>query len=73
MTRYLVTQMSDGRLRTMHPLLALQSLMGPIFFHVMTRQAAEQVLGQEIDGEEAMTELAQTWLRGMEIKEKKDE
>ena len=70
---YLVTHMSEGRLRTIHPLLALQSLMGPIFFHVMTRQAAEQVLGLEIEGEEAMTELAQTWLRGMQIKERTDE
>lgn len=71
--QYLVGQMSAGRLRKLHPLLALQSLMGPIFFHLLTRQAAEQVLGLEIDGEEAMTELAQTWLRGMQIEEKRDE
>lgn len=64
--RYLGAQMSAGRLRTMHPLLALQSLMGPIFFHVLTRQAAEQVLGLDIDGEQAMTVLADTWLRGMQ-------
>jgi AcrR family transcriptional regulator len=70
---YLVAQMSAGRLRTMHPLLALQSLMGPIFFHVLTREAAERMLGLEIDGEEAMTLLADTWLRGMQIKEKSDE
>ena len=71
--QYLVGQMSAGRLRKMHPLLALQSLMGPIFFHLLTRQAAEQVLGLEMDGEEAMAELAQTWLRGMQIEEKDDE
>lgn len=68
--RYLGAQMSVGRLREMHPLLALQSLMGPIFFHVLTREAAERVLGLEIDGEEAMTLLADTWLRGMQIKER---
>lgn len=70
---YLMAQMSAGRLRAVHPLLALQSLMGPVFFHVLTRQAAERVLGLEIDGEEAMTELAETWLRGMQTKEKSDE
>lgn len=73
LAQYLVGQMSAGRLRSMHPVLALQSLMGPIFFHVMTRQAAEQVLGLQIDGEQAMQELAGTWLRGMQIEEKGDE
>jgi AcrR family transcriptional regulator len=62
---YLTTQMSEGRLRPMHPMLALQSFMGPIFFHVMTRAAAERVLGLDIEGEQAVTELAETWLRAM--------
>jgi hypothetical protein len=66
---YVTTQMSDGRLRRMHPLLALQSFVGPIFFHLMTRHAAERVLGFDIDGEQAVTELAETWLRAMSIKE----
>jgi AcrR family transcriptional regulator len=65
-TMYLAAQMSEGRLRPMHPLLALQSFMGPIFFHVMTRSAAERVLGIDIEGEQAMTELAETWLRAMQ-------
>ncbi|HUY74312.1 MAG TPA: TetR/AcrR family transcriptional regulator [Candidatus Dormibacteraeota bacterium] len=62
---YIVSQMSAGRLRPTSPLLALQSFIGPIFFHLMTRPVARRVLGMEIDGEEAVTELAQTWLRGM--------
>jgi AcrR family transcriptional regulator len=62
---YLATQMATGRLRRIHPLLALQSFVGPIFFHLITRAAAERVLGIEIGGEEAVTELAQMWLRGM--------
>jgi AcrR family transcriptional regulator len=62
---YLTAQMSEGRLRPMHPMLALQSFIGPIFFHVMTRAAAERVLGLDIEGEEAMTQLAETWLRAM--------
>ena len=70
---YVMAQMSAGRLRRMHPLLALQALIGPIFFHVMTRPAVERVLHLEMDGEQAMAELAQTWLRAMAVKEEGDE
>jgi hypothetical protein len=66
---YLVGQMQTGRLRQMHPVLALQSFVGPIFFHLMTRPLAEQVLGFDVDGEEAVTLLAENWLRGMSPKE----
>ena len=62
---YVTTQMDGGRLRRTHPMLALQSFIGPIFFHVMTRAAAQRVLGLDLDGEQAVTELAETWLRAM--------
>lgn len=62
---YVMTQMSSGRLRPMSPLLALQSFVGPIFFHVLTRPLVERVLGVDIDGEQAVTELAESWLRSM--------
>lgn len=62
---YLTAQMAAGRLRRTSPLLALQSFIGPVFFHLMTRPVAQRVLGMELDGEESVTELAQTWLRGM--------
>src|SRR5438105_4428483 len=42
---YLMAQMAAGRLRVMHPLLALQLMIGPIFFHLLTRPFAERVLG----------------------------
>jgi AcrR family transcriptional regulator len=70
---YLVGQMQTGRLRHMHPVLALQSFVGPIFFHLMTRPLAEQVLGFDVDGEEAVTLLAENWLRGMSPKEEDHE
>lgn len=66
---YVLGQMSAGRLRAVHPLLALQMFVGPIFFHLMTRQAAEQVLGMEISADEAMDVLAGAWLRAMRIEE----
>jgi AcrR family transcriptional regulator len=62
---YLVGQMSAGRVRAMSPLLALQSFIGPIFFHLMTRPLAERLLGLEMSGEEAVTQLAESWLRAM--------
>lgn len=62
---YVMAQMRDGRLRHMPPLLALQSFVGPIFFHLLTRQMAERLLGLDIDGERAVTLLAEGWLRAM--------
>jgi AcrR family transcriptional regulator len=67
---YVMTQMTSGTLRPMSPLLALQSFVGPIFFHVLTRPLVERVLGVDIDGELAVTELAESWLRSMQPDEK---
>jgi hypothetical protein len=60
-----MAQMAAGRLRMMHPLLALQMMIGPIFFHLLTRPFAERVLGLDIDGEQAVVDLARGWLRAM--------
>jgi len=62
---YVMRQMLEGRLRRMHPVLALQSLVGPIFFHLLTRPLVEQVMGLDLDGEQAVTTLAESWLRAM--------
>ena len=62
---YVTSQMEAGRLRRTTPFLALQSFMGPIFFHLMTRPVVMRVLGLDIDGEQAVTELAELWLRAM--------
>jgi AcrR family transcriptional regulator len=62
---YILEHMQSGRLRQMHPVLALQSFIGPIFFHLMTRPLAQRLLGFDIDGEQAVTLLAENWLRAM--------
>ena len=62
---YLMKQMQAGRLRMVHPILALQSFIGPIFFHLMTRPMAERLLGLNMEGEAAVTALAEGWLRSM--------
>ena len=61
----------EGKI-TMHPLLALQLFIGPIFFHILTRPFAERVLSLDIDGETAVTQLAESWLRAMVVKEEGD-
>lgn len=67
---YMTAQMSAGRLRRTHPLLALQSFIGPVLFHILTRPLAEKVLALDIEGEAAVTQLAETWLQAMATKEK---
>jgi hypothetical protein len=70
---YLMVQMESGRLRRMHPLLALQSFIGPIFFHLMTRPMFQRLLSFEFEGEHAVTELAESWLRSMRPDEKENQ
>jgi AcrR family transcriptional regulator len=60
---YLLEQMRAGRLRMQHPVLALQSFIGPILFHLLTREVVEQKLGLEMPTEDAAVELARGWLR----------
>lgn len=62
---YIRAQMTAGRLRPMHPLLALQAIMGPIFFHTLTRQVAEQVLDLDVAPAVAVEELLTASLRGV--------
>jgi AcrR family transcriptional regulator len=62
---YVNAQMAAGRLRREHPLLALQSFIGPVFFHILTRPIAEKVIDLDVDGESAVAQLAEVWLRAM--------
>lgn len=62
---YLVAQMAAGRVRRMHPILAVQSLGGPVAFHLLTRAAVERVLGLELSEEEAVEQLVRVTLDGL--------
>jgi AcrR family transcriptional regulator len=62
---YVTGQMEAGRLRPMHPLLAIQAFAGPIVFHLVTRPYAETLLGLDVPLEDAVEELARTWLAAM--------
>ncbi|HEV1997765.1 MAG TPA: helix-turn-helix domain-containing protein [Candidatus Dormibacteraeota bacterium] len=62
---YLTGEMSAGRLLPMHPLLALQAFVGPIMFHLLTRDLAESRLGFDMPLVDAVTQLADAWVRSM--------
>jgi AcrR family transcriptional regulator len=62
---YLQSQMQAGRLRRMHPILALQSLVGSVMMHVLSAPVLGQSMAQIPSGEEAVIQLANIWLRGM--------
>jgi AcrR family transcriptional regulator len=62
---YMAEQMARGRLRPMHPILAIQACMGPVVFHLLTRPVADQVVRLDVPIDEAVEELAQTALHGL--------
>jgi len=62
---YLMAQMEAGRIRRMHPILAVQALAGPVAFHLLTRQAVERLIGLGVSEEDAVDELVRMMLRGL--------
>lgn len=60
---YLAGQMDAGRLRRVPPLIALQSLIGGVMFHLLSEPLFAGMT--EVNGEQAVTQLAENWLRGM--------
>ncbi len=72
MVRYLVEQMAAGYLRTVHPLVAIQSFIGPVMVHLITREVAEREVGFAVPLEEVVIDLAEQWLRGMRPEARRD-
>ncbi len=62
--QYLAGQMKAGRLRRMHPVLAIQLLAGPIFVHLATKPLAAMV-GFKASTDEVVKEVVDAWLRAM--------
>lgn len=62
---YLEAQMRAGRLRPMPPLLAVQAIIGPVVFHLLTRRPAERMLGLDLPIEDAADELVRAVLGGL--------
>jgi AcrR family transcriptional regulator len=65
LAHYITGQMTAGRIRPMHPILALQAFVGPIFFHLMTRPVVERIVPLPMDHGEAVDELVAAALEGL--------
>jgi len=65
LARYMADQMAAGRIRPMHPILALQAFVGPIFFHLMTRPIVDRVVPLDVDPEDAVDDLVAAALAGL--------
>ena len=65
LAQYITGQMAAGRIRPMHPILALQAFVGPIFFHLMTRPVVERVVSLPMDPESAVDALVAAGLEGL--------
>jgi AcrR family transcriptional regulator len=63
--QYLAGQMAMGRLRRMHPMLAVQSLVGSVMFHLLAAPLMTQATVDVPAGEEVVLQFAHLWLRGM--------
>jgi AcrR family transcriptional regulator len=61
---YMDRQMAAGTIRPMHPILALQAVVGPIFFHLMTRSVLERAVDLP-DPEPAVDALVVSALEGL--------
>jgi AcrR family transcriptional regulator len=62
--RYLSDQMAAGRLRQLHPVLAVQLLAGPIVTHELTRPLAALV-GYTPSRQQLVAQVVASWLRAM--------
>jgi hypothetical protein len=62
-TRYLEQQMDAGRLRRMHPMLAMQSFVAPIMLHMVSRPLAEDLGLVDVPLDEVVREFTEAWLR----------
>jgi len=62
---YLEREMAAGRLEPMNPMLAVQSLLGPLIFHLLTRPAAKQIVGVDVPLADAFEQLGAAALRSL--------
>lgn len=62
---YMTHQMVLGRVRRMHPILALQSFIGPIFFHLLSRPVLEQLTELPMSPQDAVDDLVTVVIDGL--------
>lgn len=62
---YLAEQIAAGRVRPMHPLIAAQTLMGPIVFHLVTRAEVDHLGVLDMSIEASVEQLTANALRAL--------
>ena len=62
---YFERQMQLGTVRRMHPLLAVQAVLGPIAFHLLSRPLAERVVGFDMSVDAVVEQLTAGILDGI--------
>jgi hypothetical protein len=62
---YIEREMAAGRIRRAHPVLTIQSLLGPVAFHLLTRPVAAPLFGLTEPVEEIAEQLANIVLHGL--------
>ena len=65
---YLARQMAAGRLRPMHPALAIQSLIGPLFMHLLTREMFASQFAVAPPIENVIAQIVGTFLYGAMVR-----
>ena len=65
---YLVRQMARGRIRRMHPAVALQLLIGPLFLHLLTREMFAAQVVEMPPVERVIADIVATFLDGVGIR-----
>jgi AcrR family transcriptional regulator len=63
---YLERQMDAGRVARMHPTLAVQTFLGPLIFHLLTRPYAAVVAGLDVSMDDVIDQLGAAALRGLQ-------
>jgi AcrR family transcriptional regulator len=62
---YMARQMAAGTIRPLHPVLAVQAVLGPIAFHLLSRPIAEEIIGFDMPIADVVDELTTSILRGL--------
>jgi AcrR family transcriptional regulator len=62
---YVMQQIALGRLRPVHPVVALTGFIGPVLFHLLSRPLVERELGYDVPLTDTATQLAENWVRSM--------
>jgi len=65
LAEYMTAQMAAGRMRQMHPVIALQAFIGPIFFHLLSRPMIERLTDLPMEADAAVDELVRLSLEGL--------